>query len=113
MRWRRDIVQVIKAELDSQMTRKIAQIIRGFVGPLFRSKFIWLILALGTAPLKLQNYVGDLQMSSFRFDHRVEELVSRTTNAVGKALERLRETEALLKKAGPLGPAKPENKKTT
>lgn len=47
----------------------------------------------------------DRQMSSFRFDHRrVEELVSRTTNAVGKALERLRETEALLKKAGPLYP---------
>ncbi|PYQ43420.1 MAG: hypothetical protein DMG99_06680 [Acidobacteria bacterium] len=80
---------------------------------LFRGKLIWLILALGTAPLKLQNYVGDLQMSSFRFDHRrVEELVSRTTNAVGKALERLRETEALLKKAGPLYPRGiPDNKK--
>ena len=53
-------------------------------------------------------------MSSFRFDHRrVEELVSRTTNAVGKALERLRETEALLKKAGPLYPRGiPDNKKS-
>ena len=81
---------------------------------LFRGKLIWLILALGMVPLKLQNYVGDLQMSSFRFDHRrVEELVSRTTNAVGKALERLRETEALLKKAGPLYPRGiPDNKKS-
>jgi len=78
------------------------------------------MLALGMAPLKLQNYVGDLhyvgdlQMSSFRFDHRrVEELVSRTTNAVGKALDRLRETEALLKKAGPLYPRGiPDNKKS-
>lgn len=39
--------------------------------------------------------------------------MSRTTNAVGKALERLRETEALLKKAGPLYPRGiPDNKKS-